>query len=90
MHDFITTKIDPVLHEITTELKQDAEMLGAYKQAQRAENIIKHKKEIMSKPRAEWHTDKKSKLELKRESFKDLQNIRDKFDNTLSKDGGEQ
>ena len=80
MHDFIKNEIDPVLHEIEIELQQDRELLNAYKEAQRAENLIKHREEIRSRPRAEWHSNKKDKLQLKRDSFKDLQNIKQKFE----------
>lgn len=90
MHEFITNEIDPVIHEIQTELIQDRELLNAYRDAQRAENIIKHKKEIMSRPRAEWHNNRKEKLELKRESFKDLKTISEKFEGSLSKMSEEQ
>jgi len=62
-------------------MTQDRELLNAYKEAQRAENMIKHRSEIMSRPRAEWHTNRREKLELKRESYKDLANIKEKFDN---------
>lgn len=80
MHEFITQQIDPVLHEIEVEMQQDRELLNAYREAQRAENMIKYRSDIQSRPRAEWHKNKKDKLELKRESFKDLQNIKQKFD----------
>lgn len=83
MHTFITEHIDPVLHEIEVDLQQDRELLNAYKEAQRAENMIKYKAEIHSRARAEWHTNRKAKLELKRESYKDLKNIRDKFDSNI-------
>jgi hypothetical protein len=43
-------------------MQQDRELLNAYKEAQRAENMIKYKSEIMSRPRAEWHTNRKGKL----------------------------
>ena len=46
--------------------------------------MVKHKAEIMAKPKAEWHSSKKQKQQLKRDSYKDLQNIKDKFDSTKS------
>lgn len=33
MHEFISTEVDPVLHELTEELKQDHEMKKAYLEA---------------------------------------------------------
>jgi hypothetical protein len=42
--------------------------------------MIKYRAEIKSRPRAEWHTNRREKLELKRESFKDLKNIKEKYD----------
>ena len=84
MHTFITQQIDPILHEIEVELQQDRELLNAYKEAQRAENIIKYKAEIHSRVRAEWHTNRKAKLALQRESYKDLKNIKEKFDSNMS------
>lgn len=81
MHDFITNVIDPILHQIEVEMTQDRELLNAYKEAQRAENMIKYRSEIQSRPRAEWHSNRREKLEIKRESFADLKNIKEKFDN---------
>lgn len=81
MHDFISNVIDPILHEIEVEMTQDRELLNAYKEAQRAENMIKYRSEIQSRPRAEWHSNRREKLEIKRESFADLKNIKEKFDN---------
>ena len=87
MHTFITQQIDPILHEIEVELQQDRELLNAYKEAQRADNMIKYKADIFSRAKAEWHTNRKAKLELQRESYKDLQNIRDKFDSNVTSTG---
>ena len=61
MHEFITNQIDPLLQKLSLELDQDDEIQKAYMEAQRAENMIKHKAEILSKPKAEWHTSKKEK-----------------------------
>ena len=83
MHQFILETIDPLMHKVDLELTQDKEVLDAYKEAQRAENLIKYKAEILARPKAEWHSSKKQKKELQRESFKDLKNIRDKFDGSL-------
>ena len=33
MHEFITTKIDPILHKLTYELDQDDEIKKAYMEA---------------------------------------------------------
>jgi hypothetical protein len=46
--------------------------------------MIKYKAEIHSRARAEWHTNRKAKLELQRESYKDLKNIKEKFDNNIT------
>ena len=43
--------------------------------------MVKFKKDIMARPKAEWHTNKRKTTELKKESFKDLKNIREKFEN---------
>jgi len=45
--------------------------------------MIKYKAEIFSRAKAEWHTNRKSKLLLKRESYKDLKNIKEKFDSNI-------
>lgn len=42
----------------------------------RAENLVKFKKDIMARPKNEWHMTKKKTTELKKESFKDLKNIK--------------
>jgi hypothetical protein len=42
--------------------------------------MIKYKADIQARPRAEWHKNRREKLELKRESFADLKNIKDRFD----------
>jgi len=64
MHDFLLHTIDPLLHTIEVELQQDRELENAYKEAQRAENMIKYKAEIMARPKAEWHNSRKDKLNL--------------------------
>jgi hypothetical protein len=46
--------------------------------------MIKYKAEIHSRARAEWHTNRKAKLELQRESYKDLKNIKEKFDSNIT------
>lgn len=79
MHNFIQNHLDSMIHEIETEFKQDREMEKAYREATRAENMIKYKDEIRSRPKAEWKTSKKEKQEIKQESFKDLKNIKEKF-----------
>ena len=45
--------------------------------------MIKYKDEIMSRPKSEWHKTFKQKKELRKESNKDLSNIKDKFDAQL-------
>jgi hypothetical protein len=45
--------------------------------------MVKFKKDIMSRPKAEWHTTKKKATELKKESKKDLKNIRSNFEGQL-------
>ena len=75
MHTFITQQIDPILHEIEVELQQDRELLNAYKEAQRADNMIKYKADIFSRAKAEWHTNRKAKLELYRESYRSSESI---------------
>ena len=49
--------------------------------------MIKYKADIFSRAKAEWHTNRKAKLQLKRESYKDLQNIKDKFDSNMQTAG---
>ena len=83
-HDFIASKLDPIIHEIDLEREQDRELENAYKDAMRAENLIKFKNEIMSRPKTEWHSSNKQRAELKRDSKRDLQNIRRKSCPTLT------
>lgn len=42
------------MHELDLEQKQDKEMEDAYKEADRAENMIKYKAEIQSRPKTNW------------------------------------
>jgi len=64
-------------------MQADKEIEIAYKEALRAENMVKFKKEIMSRPKTEWHTTKKKAVELKKESKKDLKNIRSNFEGAI-------
>lgn len=52
------------MREIQLEQQQDKEIERAYKEASRAENMIKYKDEIMSRPKAEWHKNYKEKKDL--------------------------
>lgn len=79
-HDFIAQTLDPLIHEMELEILADKEIEQAYKEASRAENIFKYKKDIMSRPKNEWFTTKKKTDELKKESKKDLKNIKSNFD----------
>jgi ATP-dependent RNA helicase DDX27 len=88
MHEFLQNTIDPILHTIEVELQQDRELENAYKEAQRAENMIKYKADIMSRPRAEWHNSRKDKLTLQRESRKDLTHIKENFEKNLEHNKG--
>ncbi len=72
------------MREIHLEQSQDREIERAYKEAQRAENMIKYKDEIMSRPKAEWHKNYKEKKDLRKESKKDLKAVADKFDESLN------
>jgi ATP-dependent RNA helicase DDX27 len=83
-HDFIAQHLDTVIHEVDLEVAKDRELENAYKEAQRAENMIKYKEEIMSRPKAEWHRTMTQKKELRKEARKDIANIRERFDNTLT------
>lgn len=74
-HDFIKNKLDPLLREIQLEQQQDKEIEKAYKEASRAENIVKYKDEIMSRPKNEWHKNYKEKKDLQKESKKDLKSL---------------
>ena len=49
----------------------------------RAENVIKYKDEIMSRPKTEWHKSFKEKKDLRKESKRDLKNVGSKFDESL-------
>ena len=71
-HDLIAKTLDPLLREIQLEQMQDKEIELAYKEAARAENLIKYKDEIMSRPKSEWHQSFKRKKDLRKESKKDL------------------
>ena len=82
-HEFIASKLDPIIHEMDVEMQADKEIEIAYKEALRAENMVKFKKDIMSRPKAEWHTTKKKATELKKESKKDLKNIRSNFESAI-------
>ena len=49
----------------------------------RAENLVKYKDEIMSRPKTEWHKSFKEKKDLRKESKRDLKNVGSKFDESL-------
>lgn len=51
----------------------------ALREAQRAENMIKYKDEIKSRPKSEWIHNKEQKQEIKKQSKKELSSIKDKF-----------
>ena len=83
-HDYISKTLDPMLREIQLEHQQDKEIERAYREAMRAENVIKYKDEIMSRPKTEWHKSFKEKKDLRKESKRDLKNVGSKFDESLS------
>lgn len=89
-HDFIRDKLDPLLREIQLEQQQDREIEKAYKEATRAENMVKYKDEIMSRPKTEWHKTFKEKKDLRKESKKDLKDMGKKFDESLTGMGKQQ
>lgn len=63
---------------------QDKEIEQAYKEAQRAENMVKYKDEILSRPKNEWFKTIKQAAELRKESKNDLGNVGTKFDASLT------
>ena len=71
------------MREIQLEQQQDKEIEQAYREAQRAENMVKYRDEIMSRPKTEWHKTFKEKKDLQKESKKDLKNVGSKFDESL-------
>ena len=83
-HEFIAKTLDPIIHEMDLEIQADKEIEQAYKEALRAENLVKYKHEIMSRPKSEWFTTKKKTDELKKESKKDLKNIKSNFEGQLA------
>ena len=82
-HEFICKTLDPLMREIQLEEQQDKEIERAYKEAQRAENLVKYKSEIMSRPKTEWHKTYKEKKDLQKESKKDLKNMGSTFEESL-------
>lgn len=83
-HEFIKTKLDPLMREIQLEQMQDKEIERAFKEASRAENMVKFRDEIMSRPKTEWHKSYKEKKDLQKESKKDLKNVGEKFGDSLA------
>lgn len=79
-HSFVQRILDPLLQDLKLEMMEDRELEKAYREAARAENLIKYKEEINSRPRASWGSTREEKLQLKRDSRKDLKNIKEKFD----------
>ena len=53
----------------------------------RAENLVKYKDEIMSRPKTEWHKSFKEKKDLRKESKRDLKNVGSRFDESLGQMG---
>ena len=53
------------------------------REAERAENMIKYKKDIMNRPRKQWFQGNKRREALKADSKEDLKNLGNKFEQTL-------
>lgn len=51
-------------------------METAFREAKRADNMIKYKDEIKSRPKSEWIHNKEQKQEIKKQSKKDLKSIK--------------
>ena len=49
-------------------------------EAKRAENLIKHKQEIMNKPKKYWNVNSKQKLDIKKKSKEELKSIHNKYE----------
>mmetsp|Transcript_45001 Transcript_45001/g.59704 ORF Transcript_45001/g.59704 Transcript_45001/m.59704 type:complete len:199 (+) Transcript_45001:591-1187(+) len=69
---------------------QDKEIERAYKEAARAENLVKYRDEIMSRPKTEWHKSFKQKKDLQKESKRDLKTMGAKFDESLTEQSKQQ
>jgi ATP-dependent RNA helicase DDX27 len=60
-------------------------MEQAERDARRAENLIKYKDDIMSRPKKHWIMNSKDKQDLKKKSKDDIKNINKRFDEQISK-----
>jgi ATP-dependent RNA helicase DDX27 len=83
IYKVIHEKLDKVMKEVMCELEQDREMKETMREIQRSENLIKHRQEIISRPRKEWIMGKKRTETIKKESRADLQQIKHKFESSL-------
>jgi len=76
-HKFIASEVDPILREMELELVEDREIEKAFREAQRAENLITFRKEIKSRPKTEWIMSKKDKEKVKKSSKKELKTLKE-------------
>jgi ATP-dependent RNA helicase DDX27 len=77
----IQTLEDP-LEVISQELQTDKETLQALMEAKRAENMIKYKEDIASRPKNSWFQSQKEKEKIKKGSKGELGKQNDKFEST--------
>ena len=68
------------MKEILIEEANDKEVTKGIMEAQRAENLIKHREEIMNRPKKQWTKSDKQKKDIKEKSKKELGDIKQKFD----------
>lgn len=59
-------------------------MKEAVRDLERSKNMIKYKKEIMSRPKKEWFVGQKRRNEVAQESKADLKNIRKNYEDQLT------
>ena len=69
-----------IVKELSIEELSEKELQKADVEARRAENLIKHKEEIMNRPKKHWMKNTLQKKELKQKSKDDLKDIKSKFE----------
>src|SRR5258708_2802077 len=63
----------------------DREIEKGMKETQRAENLIKYKEEIKSRPKKAWGISGKRKLQIKKDSKEDLKHLKSNFNENIDK-----
>ena len=82
----VAKELDAFVKEVDVEEVGDKELRKADMEARRGENMIKHRDEIMNRPKKHWMKNEKEKKEVKKQSKEELKDIGQRFEDELGKD----